>query len=73
LRRTFGDAVLECPCGGRRGIVAFVTEPARAAQILERLGIAGDEPRLARARAPPQAELFDASPEYAADPLYPDD
>ena len=53
--------------------MAVVEEREKAAQILERLGVRAEEPRLARARSPPQAVLFEPSPEYAADPIYPDD
>jgi hypothetical protein len=71
LSRSFGDELLSCPCGGRRGIVAYVTDPAKAGEILDELGVEAPQPRLARARGPPQQELFDAPPGLAADPFYP--
>ena len=74
LARTFGDDVHACrKCGGPLEIVAYVTEPEKASELLEKLGITASEPRLARARAPPQQEMFESSPGYAADPVYPDD
>ncbi|MBI5544358.1 MAG: hypothetical protein HY901_10740 [Deltaproteobacteria bacterium] len=53
--------------------MAYVTEPEKAADLLKELGITASEPRLARARVPPQQEMFEPSPGYAADPVYPDD
>ena len=38
LARTFGDALLECRCGGRRRIAAYVREPAKAEELLEHSG-----------------------------------
>jgi hypothetical protein len=72
LRRTFGPSLLECKCGGRRQIVAYVGEPEKAREILDRLGIVSEEPRIPRARSPPQQELFEEPPGFAADPTYPD-
>ncbi|MBI5548743.1 MAG: hypothetical protein HY901_33085 [Deltaproteobacteria bacterium] len=59
-------------CGGPLGVVAYVIDPEKAAELLEELGITASEPRLARARAPPQQEMLEPSPGYAADPVYPD-
>ncbi|MBI5545142.1 MAG: transposase [Deltaproteobacteria bacterium] len=74
LARTFGDQIHTCrKCGGPLEVVAYVTEPEKAVQLLEELGITPYQPRLARARAPPQQQLFEPSPGFAADPLYPDD
>ncbi len=28
MRHTFGAEVLECPCGGRRRIIALIDDPA---------------------------------------------
>ena len=69
LARIFGDALLECRCGGRRRIAAYVRESAKAEELLEQLGIPVHEPRLVRAGEPPQQELFDPSPVDAADPI----
>ena len=40
-RRVFADDVLQCPCGGRRSVLAVVTDPA----IARRLLVALDLPR----------------------------
>ncbi len=57
LRRVFADDVLQCPCGGRRSIVAIVTDPALARVLLARFGLATEPSTFAPARAPPQADL----------------
>jgi hypothetical protein len=74
LRRTFATEILECPCGGRRTVVAFITNRAKAVDILGALGLNTEPPKLARARAPPAQEelMFDRAPAaFAADPIYP--
>jgi len=72
MKRTWGWDLLACPCGGRRRVVALVEDPAKAKQILEQLGLPSQAPAVARARAPPQQELFDQPPAFAADPVYAD-
>jgi hypothetical protein len=57
LRRVFADDVLQCPCAGRRSVIAFVTAPALANTLLTVLDLASEPVTLAPARAPPQAEL----------------
>jgi hypothetical protein len=52
LRRIYLEDVLACPCGGRRHIVANVTEPATITDILIHLGLDPEPPQLARARDP---------------------
>jgi hypothetical protein len=52
LRRVYLEDVLACPCGGRRRIVADVTERAEIAAYLEKLGLPTEAPPLARARSP---------------------
>jgi hypothetical protein len=48
MKRVFEVDVLECPrCGGRRKLIAVITEPLVIVAILESLGLP--------ARAPPQA------------------
>jgi hypothetical protein len=42
LQRVFADDVLQCPCGGRRSIVAIVTDTALARVLLAGLGLATD-------------------------------
>ena len=75
LRRTFGRDVLRCDkCGGRKTVVAFVTEPNQAGPILEELGIDGTGPplrRRARRRTRPNGATK-ASPKAGIDPTWPD-
>jgi hypothetical protein len=52
LRRIYLEDVLACPCGGRRRILADVTEPAIITDILTHLGLDPEPPTLARARDP---------------------
>jgi hypothetical protein len=61
LRRVFRSEVDRCACGGRLKLVAFVTEPAEARRYLTHVGLPAAAPRIAPARAPPQAELAFAS------------
>jgi len=62
LRRVHGVDVLRCSCGGRRKVLAYVTAKEEIRQSLERLGLWTDPPKVARAREPPQAELFERAP-----------
>ena len=72
-RRVFLTDVLACPCGGTRRLVAFVKSPKLAQQALEKLGIAFQPLRVAKAREPPIQEDFDLRPNYdGVDPCYPD-
>jgi hypothetical protein len=57
LRRVFADDVLQCPCGGRRNVIAIVTEPALAKTLLTALGLSSEPVTFAPARSPPQTEL----------------
>ena len=57
LRRVFADDVLQCPCGGRRSVIAVVTDPALANTLLTALGVPSAPVTFATARSPPQAEL----------------
>jgi len=52
LRRIYLEDVLACPCGGRRRLVAEVTERDTIVAILQHLGLDTEPPRLARARDP---------------------
>ena len=72
LKRVFADDVLLCPCGGRRTVVAVVTDPTSARSILHRLGLAHPRPVFA-SRGPP--DLFDnePSPAFEPDPPAPDE
>ena len=58
LRRVFAAAVLACPCGGRRRVVAVVVDSALARTLLAALGLPCAPATFAPARAPPQAELW---------------
>ena len=57
LKRVFGIDVLRCPCGGRRELIALITEPEVIRRILSHLGLSAEAPELAPARDPPQLEL----------------
>jgi hypothetical protein len=57
LRRVFADDVLQCPCGGRRSVIAFVTDPALTNTLLTALELPCEPVTFAPARSPPQAEL----------------
>lgn len=57
LRRTFDVDVLQCPkCHGRLRIIEAVVAADAARQILERVGLPSDAPRLVRARDPTTLE-----------------
>jgi len=51
------EDVLACPCGGRRRIVADISEREAIVAILTHLGIPTEPPPIARARDP----SFDAA------------
>jgi hypothetical protein len=73
LKRVFGDDVLQCPCGGRRKMVAFIPGPKMAQEILAAIGVEAPPLVIAKARAPPHQESFDVPVDYGGvDPLYPD-
>ena len=57
LRRTFGFDVFDCPCGGRREVLALITSPAVAREIL---GLpTATRPRTTRqSTGPPQLALL---------------
>ena len=57
LRHTFGLDVLECPCGGRRRVLAAVTSPSVAEQVLRAMGRLPPHPPLATGPPPPQLAL----------------
>ena len=55
LRRVLGPDVLRCPnCGGRRRIVAAITQGAVIRALLESLGLPVKAPALASAPGPPE-------------------
>jgi hypothetical protein len=57
LRRVFADDVLQCPCGGRRSVIAVVTDPRVARTLLAALHLPHSLSVFAPARDPPQVEL----------------
>ena len=57
LRRVFAQGVLQCACGGRRTVVAFVADANLTRSLLTSLGLPAEPATFAPARAPPQAEL----------------
>ena len=61
--------MLACPCGGQRRFVSYVTEPEKIREGLEKLGLWSEAPPLAKARRPPQEELFERRSD--ADGVYP--
>jgi hypothetical protein len=60
LRRVFRLDVLACPCGGRRKVLAFITERTVARSILEAMGLPTTAPPIspARLRCEPGVELW---------------
>src|ERR671937_342518 len=50
LLRVFREDVLLCPCGGRRVVLAFITEKKVVKEILEHLGLPTTGPPIAPAR-----------------------
>ena len=57
LRRVFADDVLQCACGGRRSVIAVVTDPIVARTLLLVLDLPHERSAFAPARDPPQVEL----------------
>jgi hypothetical protein len=55
LRHSFGLDVLQCPCGGRRRLLAAVTSPSVADSVLRDLGRL--PPRSPPATGPPAPQL----------------
>jgi len=73
LQRVFQADVLQCACGGRRKVTAFIPSGRLARQILERLGVDATGPPIAKARARPRQAHFDLHPDDSGvDPQYPD-
>jgi len=53
LRRVFAIDAFRCPCGGRRRVLAAITQPGPICAILRHLGLPHTAPQLAPSRAPP--------------------
>ncbi len=62
-----------CPvCGAEMRIISFVTESAAVQRILNFIGEPATPPEAAPARAPPEDEMVDQTPEHdptRADPI----
>jgi hypothetical protein len=58
LHRTWGCDVFKCACGGHRRVVALVTSPRAAEEMLRNMGLLHPRPPLPEARGPPQRELL---------------
>ncbi len=57
LARVFAIDVLRCSeCGGRRRVLAFLTDPSVVAKILVHLGLPSRPPPVVPARASPPEE-----------------
>jgi hypothetical protein len=56
-RRTFEAEVWECPCGGRRRVVAVISHRRTAEEVLRNLGRLPPRSPPARAQSPPQLAL----------------
>ena len=69
LLRVFREDVLHCPCGGRRVVLAFITERNVVKEILEHLGLPTTGPPLASARI--DSALEDAAAIAALSRLHP--
>jgi hypothetical protein len=73
MKRVHGIDVLQCPCGGQRKVIRYLTESDKIREELERLGLWSQEPKVDKARRPPQALLFDQSTNAdGVDPPCPD-
>jgi hypothetical protein len=58
LKRVFEIDVLTCPwCGGKRELIALITDGTVIRRILEHLGLPNAAPALAPARSPPELEF----------------
>jgi hypothetical protein len=58
LKRVFEIDVLNCPfCGGKRKLIALITDGAVVRRILEHLGLPATAPTLARAPSPPELKF----------------
>ena len=57
LRHSFGLDVLQCPCGGRRRVLAVVASPAVAEKVLRDIGKLPPHLPLPTGPPPPQLSL----------------
>jgi hypothetical protein len=54
-KRAFGSDLLECPCGGRKRVIAVIQTGPVADRILRHLGLAGEPGDVTQIRGPPEA------------------
>jgi len=74
MKRVHKVDVQKCPCGGKRKVVGYVTDREKIREGLERMGLSGEAPKIAKARRPAQEEIFDRTPDSdGVDPPSPDD
>jgi hypothetical protein len=57
LQRVFREDVLQCPCGGRRVVLAFLTDATVVKAMLEHLGLPATGPPIAPARPHEQPDF----------------
>jgi hypothetical protein len=68
LLRVFREDLLVCSCGGRRVVIAFITEKKAVTEILEHLGLPTTGPPIAAARSDtPDQDLNGLSSHFSAD------
>lgn len=56
-KHTFGNDVFQCHCGGRRRVVAVVTNPSTAEDVLRNMGLLTRRPKLPPSQGPAQLSL----------------
>ena len=57
-KRVFKKDLEQCPhCGGRRVLIAFISDDSVINKILTHVGLPTEPPPVAAARAPPQLDL----------------
>ena len=58
IKRVFKKDLEQCPhCGGRRVLIAFITDAPVVHRILSHIGLPTEQPAVAPARAPPQLDM----------------
>jgi hypothetical protein len=74
MKRVHGIEVLKCRFGGTRKATSCLTDPEKIREGLERPGLSGEAPKIAKARRPAQEEIFDRTPDRdGVEPPPPDD
>jgi hypothetical protein len=69
LMRVFREDVLACPCGGRRVVLAYLTQPGPVKAILDHLGLPSTGPPIApgQRRSPRLHDRVTSAREQAAE------